>query len=325
MGKPASQTSRKQHYVPEMYLSGFENSKKQCFVVDASEAKTFTPPAKGIAAQRDFNLIEAPGVPPDALEAELGKFESVIAPAIKRVRQSGNFGEDGEDREDVINLITLLAVRNPRSRADMTRIYTNLFQAMVVLPFEKKERWEEWVGQMKAAGKWPAAKPADFEGHKKYVEENKDTLKPHQNFTLEQELNVLPEIYPYFDARRWRILKAKDGTGGFVTTDHPVCVHRPLDGINYGQQYAPGLGLADRDILLSLSPKVALIGRLEGAEDVMEVGRHNVASFNATIIGFAMKQIYATDDQFYYTRSAHFPIGRGFTLLNDPNFKVRER
>jgi hypothetical protein len=118
-------------------------------------------------------------------------------------------------------------------------------------------------------------------------------------------------------------LKAKENSGGFVTTDHPVCVHRE-GATNYGQQYAPGLGLTDRDILIALSPKVALVGRLDGEEDVVEADRHTVASFNATVMGYAMKQIYAGDDGFFYTRTAPQPLGTAGTLLQDPNLKVRE-
>lgn len=305
-----------------MYLTGFANDRDQCFVVDASTRKPFTSSTANIAAERDYNKIEAQGVPADALEKELGKFEGVIAPGIKRVRETASFGENGKDREDIINLI-LLAVRNPRTRNDMDKLYTQLFQAMVAMPFEDPARWDAVVEQLKAAGQWPEAAPVDFEGHKKFVEENKYKLKPHQNFTLEMELGAIERLYPCFDARKWRILKAKDDSGGFVTTDHPVCVHRP-GGLNYGQQFAPGLDLSDRDILFPLSSKVALMGRLEGDEDVMDGDRQTVASFNAAVMGYAMKQIYAADDQYYYTRPAPHPLGNGSTLLQDPNLKVRE-
>jgi hypothetical protein len=315
--------ARKHHYVPQMYLTGFANDKDQCFVVDASTRKSFNSSTANIAAERDYNKIEAQGVPADALEKELGKFEGVIAPGIKRVRETASFGENGKDREDIINLIALLAVRNPRTRNDMDKLYTELFQAMVAMPFEDPARWDAVVEQLKAAGQWPEGAPVDFEGHQKFVEENKYKVKPHQNFTLEMELEATEGMYPHFDARKWRILKANNDSGGFVTTDDPLCVHRP-GGLNYGQQFAPGLGLSERDILFPLSSKVALMGRLEGDEDVMEVNRQTVASFNATVMGYAMKQIYAADDQYYYTRPAPQPLGNGSTLLQDPNLKVRE-
>jgi hypothetical protein len=193
--------ARKHHYVPQMYLTGFANDKDQCFVVDASTRKPFASSTANIAAGRDYKKIEAQGVPADALEKELGKFEGVIAPGIKRVRETASFGENGKDREDIINLITLLAVRNARTRNDMNKLYTELFQAMVVMSFED-----------------------------------------------------------------------------------------------------PALRLSDRNILFPLSSKVALVGRLQGDEDVIEVDRETVARFNSMVIGYAMKQIYAADDQFWVTR-----------------------
>jgi len=315
---------RKHHYVPQMHLSGFANAKGQLWASDASIPKAFRTGPGNIAVERDWNKIDIDGVPPDALEKELAKLEGVIAPGIKRVRETVSFGKNGEDREDIINLITLLAVRNLRIRGGIQQVETEMLRAMLVAPFEDPKRWDALVDQLKAMKQWPEGAPVDFEGHKKYVEENKDELHPHKNLTLEMELEALPKMYPLFDARRWRILKAKDGSGGFVTTDHPVCFHKPGARVNYGQLYAPGFGLADRDIVFPISSATCLVGRLEGQEDAIEVDLHNVASINATVMGFALKQIYSADDQFYYTRSPHEPIGRGFTLLQDTHFVVRE-
>jgi hypothetical protein len=323
MPKTSRETARKHHYVPEMYLEGFSGRKGQIFAVDAERRRPFRSRPSGIAAQRDFNLIEADGVPPDALEQELGKLEGVMSPGIKRVRETATFGQEAKDRQDIINLVTLLAVRNPRTRADMQRLYTDNFRAMIAMPFKDPARWETLVEQLKAAGHWPEGAPVDFEGHKKFVDDNIDKVKAHQNLSLEMALESLEKMYWYFDARKWRIVKAKEGSGGFVTTDHPVCIHRP-GGTNYGNQYGPGLGLSDRDILFPLSSNVALIGQLEGEEDVIELDGDGVADFNATVIGYAMKQIYAADDQYRYTRPQGKPLGRGCTLLQDPNLKVRE-
>lgn len=66
------------------------------------------------------------------------------------------------------------------------------------------------------------------------------------------------------------------------------------------------------------------MGRLEGDEDVVEVDRQTVANFNAAVMGYAMKQIYAADDKYYYTRPTPHALGTGSTLLQDPNLKVRQ-
>lgn len=315
--------ARKHHYVPQMYLSGFANAAGQLFAVNADGRKCFWPTPANIAAERDFNTIEAEGIPPDALEKEIAKLEGSIAPGIKRTRDTASFGKDGKDREDIINLIALMALRNPRSRKEMGELYSQLARAMLLLTFEEKGRWEGWVEEEKKTGKWPQDEPADYEGYKRFVDKHINKLRVHQDFSLQMELRALEDVYRYFDARRWRILKAQEGSGGFVTTDHPVCVHRG-DGVNYGQQYAPGLGLCNRDVLIALSPKVALIGRLDGQEDYLEVGRHTVASFNATVMGYAMKQVYAGDDGFFYTRAAPQPLGTAATLLQDPNLRIHE-
>jgi len=81
-----------------MYLTGFANDKDQCFVVDAATRKAFTASTANIAAERDYNKIEVKGVPADALEKELGAFEGVISPGIKRVRETASFGEEKRPR-----------------------------------------------------------------------------------------------------------------------------------------------------------------------------------------------------------------------------------
>ena len=193
--------AKKHHYVPQMYLSGFANAAGQLYAVNAEERKCFRPSPANIAAERDFNTIEAEGVPPDALEKELARLEGEIAPGVKRIRETASFGEDGKDREDVITLIALMALRNPRSRKDLGELYSQLVRAMLLMTFEEKGRWQAWVEEQKKTGQWPQDKPADYEGHKQFVEEHINGLRVHQNFTLEMELDALEDVYHYFDAQ----------------------------------------------------------------------------------------------------------------------------
>jgi hypothetical protein len=83
--------ARKHHYVPQMYLSGFTNAQGQGFAVDVSTRRSFTSSPQGIAAKRNYNLIDEPGMPADALEKELGKLEGVVAPGIRRIRENATF------------------------------------------------------------------------------------------------------------------------------------------------------------------------------------------------------------------------------------------
>jgi hypothetical protein len=76
--------------------------------------------------------------------------------------------------------------------------------------------------------------------------------------------------------------------------------------------------------LFPLSSELALIGRFDGNEDVVEADIFTVGSFNSTVMGYAGRQIYSADDQFYYMRLFPQPFGRGYSLLDDPDLKSRD-
>jgi hypothetical protein len=313
---------RGQHYVPAMYLRGFTNAKGQLYALDTAKSEPFRPPPEGVAKQRDFNMLDIEGIPKEALEQEYGKMEGEIAPGIQRVGADASFGKDDVDRADLMNLVTLLWVRNPRKRKELDVRASALMHSKLEQALSSKETWEAAVEKMKADGFWEKDKPADYEGTKKEFESG-GRVRTTRQFAIDSELDRFDPMYARFDKLRWRILKAGPDTGGFVTTDHPVCMGRPHD-IDRANLIAPGYSLGSDVCLVPVSSKVALIGRREGEEDVIEVGKHCVASFNSNAIGYAKSQVYSADDQYYYTRAYPNGLGRGFTLLSDPNFRPRE-
>lgn len=313
---------RKQHYVPQFYLRGFANQKGQLFVVDANERKKFITSPQNIAAKRDFNRVDAPGIEPDAVERALANFESNIAPGVEHVRKDAAF-KDAADRNSVVNLICALALRNPRKRQNIDRFAGDTLQIMAEMTFASKERWESVLAQMKADGAWKDGDETDYDTLKKMVDEKQFKFRLAKEFQVGLEIDHFDGMLPYFDARRWRIMKAKPNTGGFVTTDHPVCL-RWSKAENRGQLFAPGYGLPDTDILFPLSSELGLIGRFDGNEDVVEADVFTVGSYNSTVMGCASSQIYSADDQYRYMRPFPEPFGRGFSLLDDPNLRARD-
>ena len=72
--KPA----RNHHWVSQCYLKGFAtpvSKNSNLWAYDFAEDHSFRPKPRGVAAQRDFNRIDVPGQPMDALEGALAEFE----------------------------------------------------------------------------------------------------------------------------------------------------------------------------------------------------------------------------------------------------------
>jgi Protein of unknown function (DUF4238) len=227
--KPKAALPRKQHYVPQFYLRGFTNPRGQLFVVDAQTRKQFTTSPQNVAAERDFNRVDAEGVEPDAVEAALAKFESEIAPAIDGVREQAAF-KDVVDRNAVVSLICALALRNPRKRENINRFMNDVMQIMAEMTFATRERWEGQIAQMKADGAWEEGAETDYETLKTMIKDKKFKFRIAKEFHIGVEVEHFKEMLPFFTARHWRILKARAGTGGFVTTDHPYVFAGPKAG-----------------------------------------------------------------------------------------------
>ena len=113
--------ARNHHFVPQGYLAGFTDDGTRdgrLFVSDLVSRSIFQTKPRKVAAERDFNRIDANGQDPDALERALGEFEGRAASVIRGIRESGQLPTD-EELSYVINLMALLVVRNPKSRRAM--------------------------------------------------------------------------------------------------------------------------------------------------------------------------------------------------------------
>jgi len=317
MAKEAKAEPRKHHFIPQFYLRGFTDEKDRLFVVDRPSKKTFRTVPKNVAAERDFNRVDVEGLDPNVVEKGMAKFEGEVAPALERVKIAKSLAKK-EDRDAVMNLICALAIRNPRQRATINDFVGELMQQVAEVSLATKERWEQQVAQMKAAGIWDENSNVSYEDMKKFVEERRYKIEVAKEFNIAMEIDQHEGLLQHLGNRNWQMLVANEGSGGFVTTDVPVCI-RWSDGQDHGI-FSPGFGVSGTEVLVPISTKLALRGSFEGEENVADAGIFTVSTINSILISNVEKQIYAHDYSFKFMRPFPEEIGSGATLIQDEKF-----
>jgi len=317
MVKEVKAAARKQHFVPQFYLRGFVGEKDRLFVVDRPSRKTFRTAPKNVAAERDFNRVDVQGMDPNAVEKALADFEGKVAPAFERVKAAKSLANK-DDRDAVMNLICALAIRNPRQRAAINDFIGELEQRVVEVGLETKERWESQVAQMKAAGIWDDSSNVSYESMKKFIEERRYKIEVAKEYNVLVEIEQHDRLLQHLGNWKWQVLEANKGSGGFVTSDVPVCITWS-DGQDHGV-FSPGFGVPGTEVIVPISTKLALRGTFEGEENVVEADIFTVGSVNSIVISNAEKQVHAHDYSFNYVRPFPGEIGSGATLIQDEKF-----
>jgi hypothetical protein len=254
---------------------------------------------------------------PNAIEKALAEFEGKVAPALERVKTAKSLANK-EDRDSVLNLICALAIRNPRRRATINDFIADLAQRVAELGLETKERWEGQIAQMKAAGIWDDSSNVSYEDMKKFIEERRYKVDVAKELNVAMEIQEHGRLLQHLGRRKWQILVANEASGGFVTTDVPVCITWS-DGQDHGM-LSPGFGVQGTEVIVPISTNLALRGTFEGEEDVAAADIFTVGSLNSILISNAEKQVYVHDHSFKYVRSFPQEIGSGATLIQDEKF-----
>src|SRR5262249_37717232 len=135
-------------------------------------------------------------------------------------------------------------------------------------------------------------------------------------FNVMNELRFHDTYVQRYEARRWQMLVASDGPGGFVTSDHPVCL-RWSDGQDHGPI---GIAVPRTEVIFPLSPQLLMRGTYEGEENVVQADADTVAGINSLLISNIHNQVYAQDALFQYKRGPEQEVGSGAHLHDDKVF-----
>lgn len=313
-------TARNHHFVPQGYLRRFcrHRDKPRLFVADLRSRRTFHATTRDVGAVRDFHAIDIEGHPPDALETELGKFEGEVAAALDRMIEAREITNDA-DRTLLLNLIGLLAVKNPRHRENFRLFQEELIRKVLSLVTASDETWEAEQQRAKEAGIDLGQGDITREQLRDFALRGEYRIDFKPGYEVGVELGSFDRILPIIAARHWSLIRAPKQSQGFVTSDHPVCLHW-ADPASSAGLYPPGLGMKGTLLLFPISPSLAWLGSFEGEARVLDIGEDRVQAFNATVIAFAERQVYGRDGDCEYRAGTTGRVRRLRDLPSDKRF-----
>jgi hypothetical protein len=293
--------ARHHHYLSQCYLKGFTkgNSKKsKLTVIDFQEKKTFETIPRNVGGIRDFNRIDIKGFDPNTVEDSWAEFEGHVAIAIKEIQKDLHF--EGEIKDSILSLIGLIAVRSPEQRENWRQFHAQIAERVMALSISSKKMYEDQIRRMKADG-IKVANDVSYDDMKDFIERKGYEIKVAREHHIHMELLGLEKILPLLYARNWLVLNANEQTGPFITTDKPVnLTWNDSDSIPHFRKSSPGFGLNNTQLYFPVSKYVALLGKFDGNDDVIEVSKEIVSTFNSMMLMSFYKQIYSPTLKFFY-------------------------
>ncbi len=289
--------ARGHHYVSQCYLkrfthNGSKNSK--LFVLDLATGKRFASAPKNVAKQRDFNTIE--GRPAGELENRLAGFETEVNKALDVIEQSRTM--DNRDAwVRVMNLAAMFAVRNPRLRENMTQFQAQIAKVTMSMALSSREMWESQISQARASGYIKPENKATYEEVREFFQRGEYSIKLANAQHIFTEFNVFEDVLRTLVARKWALCVAPADSGGFVASDHPICLMNS-EGAEAGFRRPIGHGLMETTVIFPITRNLAAMGTFEGEDQVLTLSHEGVAAMNGFVIRHADRQVYAADDKF---------------------------
>jgi hypothetical protein len=315
-------TARRHHFIAQCYLRGFTANRKkqtrQLVVFDKTTRKSFRCATHNVALEKDFNRIDLEGVEPDAFENAMAQFEGLLGPALQRVGQGGSIKNE-TDRAILLNFIGLLTLRTPRMRERIRDFHERIAKTVLEIATATPERWDNEIAKARNAGYVSGSSNPSHEQMRKFVEGDQYKIHVPTNRHIALEVATFDKILPFLFERKWLLLKAAKNSGGFVTSDHPVCLMWS-DRKEGGKFHGPGLGLTGTELILPISHKLALVGAFELQDDEIEASERMVAAVNGAVVAYSERQVFARDMNFYYLMTEVGTPRKASRLTGDPMF-----
>lgn len=293
--------ARGHHFIPVFYLAGFTDSGKRkgkIWGLDKTTGKQWPTRPENIAKKRDAYRIDLDGVPPDAIEKALGDFEGKAAHAVRQIKSDLTLPkEDGY--AILVNLVALMTARVPRMRSTIADFIDRVSKKIMAEQFASKERFEALRERMRCDGiNFP--EETTYEDMQSLVEGGEYTVDLDQNWHVQTFLENVDTLIKLLWPRKWSLFVVEDGQGDLICSDSPVTLTSdepapPILGVGYG--------MANTEVVLPLTKKLALLARFEGEPCVQKIDRTMVARLNTRTLLYADRFLYTPDKDFIWLKA----------------------
>jgi len=182
---------------------------------------------------------------------------------------------------------------------------------------------ERWAAEIKRTHEERGLKDLPEIGYdetKKFVQEGKFKLEVPTLRHIQLEVGTFDKMLPILLERKWLLLRAPKGSGGFITSDHPVVLTWSNPKMR-GGFYGPGFGLTGTHVYFPISTGLAVIGAFELKELEIDIEENGVAGVNGAQVANAERQVYARDRNFTYFLQPDEAPRKASKLIDDSRFR----
>ncbi|MBL9028955.1 MAG: DUF4238 domain-containing protein [Caedimonas sp.] len=264
--------TKRNHFLPILYLKGFENKKAELWCYDKQNHKTYCGTSKSLGLENKLYHPEPPASPNKYEDFLSNKVESPAAPILEELRNK-NFPADEEKRQSLALFFVSLLERTPSS-IDHSQKQSNdemslIAQQLVRKPYgaiEKRFFSEE-----------------DYKELRKNVLNGKIKISSTRDFVL---YNMWLRLGCSFFIARMRWVLVESSSEDFITSDNLSTIYTPYYN---GGFYGVGFVTAGSRVFIPLSGRLLLmIANDEKYEDgeIYDINTSGVSKeeFNETII-----------------------------------------
>jgi hypothetical protein len=129
------------------------------------------------------------------------------------------------------------------------------------------------------------------------LDESRYTVEVEPSSTLGTIVDLVDGLVPALAARRWSLVRAKEGAADFLCTDRPVVLVRTTPGgpphLGFGQPWT--------EVSLPLNRRVTAIGHWEGQAVACEADSLHVGRLNHRMYDHAERFVFSAEEQITVT------------------------